>query len=47
MSLTLSIGVAGLAKGMDADGLLKAADTALYRAKRAGRNRCEMAPGGA
>ncbi len=43
VALTLSAGVAGLAKGMDADALLKAADAALYRAKRAGRNRCEMA----
>jgi diguanylate cyclase (GGDEF)-like protein len=44
--LTVSVGVAGLAKEMDADGLLSAADAALYRAKRAGRNRCEMAPEG-
>jgi diguanylate cyclase (GGDEF)-like protein len=42
VSLTLSVGVAGLSKGMDGDALLKAADAALYRAKRAGRNRCEM-----
>jgi diguanylate cyclase (GGDEF)-like protein len=43
VSLTLSMGVAGFSKGMDADALLKAADAALLRAKRAGRNRCEMA----
>jgi diguanylate cyclase (GGDEF)-like protein len=43
VALTISAGVAGLSKGMDADALLKAADAALYRAKRAGRNRCEMA----
>lgn len=40
--VTISTGVADLAKGMDADRLLKAADTALYRAKRAGRNRSEV-----
>jgi len=45
--LTVSVGVAGLANDMDADGLLSAADAALYRAKRGGRNRCEMAPEGA
>jgi len=39
---TISIGIAGLGKDMDADRLLKAADEALYRAKRAGRNRCEV-----
>jgi diguanylate cyclase (GGDEF)-like protein len=40
--LTVSLGVASLAKGMDADRLLKVADAALYRAKRAGRNRSEV-----
>jgi diguanylate cyclase (GGDEF)-like protein len=42
--VTISLGVAELGKGMDADRLLKAADAALYRAKRAGRNRCEVSP---
>ncbi len=42
--VTISIGVADLGKGMDADRLLNAADTALYRAKKAGRNRCEVSP---
>jgi diguanylate cyclase (GGDEF)-like protein len=43
--VTMSMGVADLAKGMDADRLLKAADAAVYRAKRAGRNRSEVLPG--
>jgi diguanylate cyclase (GGDEF)-like protein len=42
--ITISLGVADLAKGMDADRLLKAADAALYRAKGAGRNRSEVSP---
>ena len=42
--VTISLGVADLAKGMNADRLLKAADTAVYRAKRAGRNRSEVSP---
>ncbi len=44
--VTISLGVADLAKGMDVDRLLKAADTAVYRAKRAGRNRSEAIPAG-
>lgn len=40
--ITISLGVADLAKDMDADRLLKAADTAVYRAKQAGRNRSEV-----
>jgi diguanylate cyclase (GGDEF)-like protein len=44
--VTISLGVADLAKDMDADRLLKAADTAVYRAKRAGRNRSEVLPAG-
>lgn len=42
--ITISLGVADFAKGMDADSLLKAADAAVYRAKRAGRNRSEVTP---
>jgi diguanylate cyclase (GGDEF)-like protein len=42
--VTISLGVADRGEGMDADRLLKAADAALYRAKRAGRNRCEVSP---
>lgn len=42
--ITISLGVADFTKGMDADSLLKAADTAVYRAKRAGRNRSEVTP---
>jgi diguanylate cyclase (GGDEF)-like protein len=42
--ITISLGVAELAGSMDADALLKAADTAVYRAKLGGRNRSEVAP---
>jgi diguanylate cyclase (GGDEF)-like protein len=44
--ITISLGAADLGKGMDADRLLKAADTAVYRAKRAGRDRSEVSPTG-
>jgi diguanylate cyclase (GGDEF)-like protein len=37
-SITVSVGVAELQNGEDGDALLKRADRALYRAKRAGRN---------
>ena len=36
--VTTSIGIATLEEGMSADRLLKAADEAMYQAKRAGRN---------
>ena len=37
--VTISIGVAELQRGQDAEALVENADAALYRAKRAGRNR--------
>ena len=40
---TVSIGVAGGPAGTELDVLLAAADTALYQAKRSGRNRVEAA----
>lgn len=44
--LTVSIGLAAFpGSGNDAEALLRAADTALYAAKHAGRNRVEVAPG--
>jgi diguanylate cyclase (GGDEF)-like protein len=45
VQLSVSIGVAELEAGMDADSLLNAADAALYRAKLAGRNRVCGPPG--
>ncbi len=43
LSTTVSIGVAAGEKGIDLNALLVAADAALYRAKRGGRNRVEVA----
>ncbi len=39
VQITVSIGVAGLEEGMTGEELLDAADAALYRAKRAGKNK--------
>ncbi len=41
--VTLSVGVAANCQAKQADQLVRAADAALYRAKRAGRNRVELA----
>jgi diguanylate cyclase (GGDEF)-like protein/PAS domain S-box-containing protein len=47
VSATVSIGIAFFPEnGMDADSILKAADYAMYMAKRDGGNRCVMCPPG-
>jgi diguanylate cyclase (GGDEF)-like protein len=42
--VTISLGVAQLERGMTAEGLLRNADMALYRAKNGGRNKTIMYP---
>ena len=45
MRITASLGVASCRESAgDVEGLIAAADAALYRAKRAGKNRVEIAP---
>lgn len=46
ISLTVSIGIAESTTGESLDSILARADKALYAAKSAGRNRCEVAPPG-
>jgi diguanylate cyclase (GGDEF)-like protein len=43
VTVTASFGVAELVEGQSVDSLLRAADTALYRAKEQGKNRVEVA----
>lgn len=39
ITITCSVGVSGIEKGISCDGLISRADHALYSAKRAGRNK--------
>ncbi|MBI3933181.1 MAG: diguanylate cyclase [Acidobacteria bacterium] len=43
ISITLSLGVASSSEYQEVEDILRAADAAMYRAKRAGRNRVEVA----
>ncbi len=42
VELTMSIGIAMTTQATEPDSLIRAADTAMYRAKDRGRNRCEI-----
>jgi diguanylate cyclase (GGDEF)-like protein len=44
VQITASFGVARFAPGIDAQGFVRAADEALYEAKRRGKNRVQSAP---
>ncbi len=44
LKVTLSIGIATLARGENIKRLFKRADQALYKAKEEGRNRAKVAP---
>ena len=42
LNVTMSVGVSTLQPGENEDELLRAADAALYRAKKSGKNRLEV-----
>jgi diguanylate cyclase len=41
--VTISCGISSFSEGDDVDAVFSRADTALYRAKSRGKNRCELA----